>query len=208
MPPETPGVNPQLPPITEETMTRVIEELGMDRDVVAGQPLPADKRHEMAVNIFGTFVQINRPLVEIIQRVLAENIYAVSPAYRNAAIAGMGTVIRAYDIGESFGLLQRLRLIQGEDLTKVESILKTVFEGRNKRDLLENLLQIQVIPELEINLNTIIDRGANSSGLGASEYRDGATVMYRVLAEFSSKLFPPRGPAAPMPPPPTGISPA
>ncbi len=181
-----------IPPIAEETRKQVVDELGMTPGAEKRGFTP-DLRRKMASNVFRTLAQINRPLVQTIQKAIKENLYPGDHSERTCCAEGMGVVLRAYDIEESYDLTERFSMLQSDDLGRVEGIVREILKGpenSKQRDLLEEILEGAHLPEHEVNLNAIVDRAKNASGLGDIAVEQGAILMYKILSEFKTRLFP------------------
>lgn len=189
-----------LPIISEQTRNKILEELGLDmdqktKDIISSityekKPPVYNLRQEMAERVFSGLVTVNRPLVQALQEAIKDDLYFRHEApYRSECAAGIAVVIRAFDIESEHDLIGNFQNIDAGDIARIKEIFRESLWSEKMQDLLERILRIPRIPEQQINLNSIIDKTASSLGI-EEPLRSGAGIMYKILSEFRSKLFP------------------
>ncbi|MBI2026022.1 MAG: hypothetical protein HYT06_01430 [Candidatus Levybacteria bacterium] len=198
--------NGQLPIISEETIGRLKEELGIDvsgstRSVLEGitkerQTSFTEKLEQMTEGVVFDMVEMNPKLAEALGNGIREGYpYANVVNCRTAIIDGMALMIRAFNIESKFDLMQRLSEISDdESIKKVKEVVsKSLGEGKDM-DSIERAFKTPKISDVQIAMNKLVrEATSNYNGLKI-EFNLGASVMYGVLSEFRSKLFPPQSP--------------
>lgn len=198
---QEPKANGQLPIISEETASKLKEDLGLDISAATQSVLQGitkekkDSRREKLDRLVSDtafdIADVNPKFVEALTTgIVKGHFYGESISVRSDIVRGMALMIRAFDIGSGFKLMQNLSKIS--DNVSIEKIQETVVKnlGEKKQlDPFEMALKTPRIPDVQINLNELVHK-ASGEVLFGSYFRQGASAMYEVLSKFKSELFP------------------
>lgn len=187
-----------LPTISAETKNKIFGELGIEHDqktigILQGitgreRKIPSEARRELAKDIFSTLVDVNEPLVTTLHSGIKEGLkFGHDKSYRTSCIEGMAFVLRAFDIESEYRLLPSLDKIKQEDLPLVKQLITEGLKGGGDYDLIEEILQAPRIPQMQIELNEIVEKGKNVSVLAINEFVQGAGVMYKLLNQLNNR---------------------
>lgn len=200
---QEPKTNGQLPIISEDTVNQLRGELGLNisgsteyvlQGITRERQITVDEKNiSMTSDVFLDVASVNPKLAEALRNGIIKGLFLSSDVLRmNSVINGMALVIKAFHLESNFNLVERFKEIsEDQSLAKVEEIVrKGLGEGR-QMDIIEQALKIPKISDVQIGLNNLVEETAKRSYPYNNQLRMGASLMYAVLSEFKSKLFPP-----------------
>lgn len=123
-----------LPFISDTTRQRMLEELNLDTDlksqaIVAGitgerKPYSGELLEAMTIDTLASLADINRPFVQAVQEAIKTGLrFGHMRDHRDECAEGMAVVLRAFNMEESFDLLERFTNLQPEDIARVNQVI-------------------------------------------------------------------------------------
>lgn len=199
-PPELPQFH-ALPIISEETGKRLIENLGLDQSIrdrgilsrITGENMeyPMQRAQALTNQVFGDLITINGAFVQGIDEELSSiNPNPKLPMNDNITM-GMALVLRAFDVNQDFGLIEKFNGLQPENVIMARSLLRKSIPSENSNiSILRRLLTLPKIPDQQVTLNNIIKQTGQNAGIWSQDLIQGATAMYVILGYLWPKLYP------------------
>lgn len=200
MEPETAPTPDALPKISDQTRQKLLEELALDIDPktqqisgsISGERSQSryDALTSLAENVFGDILSTNSAFVETINQNIRAKKEHSTPSLKDDVVKGMAVVFRIYHLESNFSLLENLHNLTPEDLDEVaRAIEDSLSSAESQADILSRLLTTKRIPEMELNLNLIVNKAAEVTLGDRKNVREGAAAMYYALLALKSKLF-------------------
>lgn len=189
------------PSINEDVRNRLLEELGLDvdpgtRSVIQGitgelQPILSERMEDLAKTVFQDIAQVKPEFVRTVVEVQQDLPGKGYISNKNYFAIGMAVVARAFALATDYRLIDRMAVLDEEDLAGVKNIVSEIYTVTEGKTILEQALEAPRIPDHEINLRHCVDKAMGRGYYSKIYGQMGAVAMYRIVAQLWPKLFPP-----------------